>query len=214
MKKKYTVSNIPLLIRPLYLVCSVIVASFVYGLFFFSHLLVRIEYQNKEVLKSRGNYIFSMWHENLVPYFIVNIRYRSDYIWLNHPAWFMKPIHIILWFMGTKKLALGSSGNAGRAGLEEVVSYLRKGYNTLINPDGPSGPLKELKHGVLDMSMESEVPVISVKISTARAITLSNTWDQKRIPLPFSKMTVTFSEPVQVTDLNKEEARQKIIAGM
>jgi len=155
-----------------------------------------------------------MWHENLIPYFIVNNRYNSRYIWLNHPAWFMKPIHLILWFMGTKKLALGSSGNEGRLGLAEVVDNLKKGFNTLINPDGPAGPLKVLKPGVLDMSIESGIPVISLKITTTRAIKLSKTWDNKRIPLPFSKIIISFSNPVQVSDSNREEARLKIIEGM
>jgi len=116
--------------------------------------------------------------------------------------------------MGTKKLALGSSGNEGRLGLAEVVDNLKKGFNTLINPDGPAGPLKVLKPGVLDMSIESGIPVISLKITTTRAIKLSKTWDNKRIPLPFSKIIISFSNPVQVSDSNREEARLKIIEGM
>lgn len=200
--------------RPLFLLFSWVVAIFVYGIFLLSHLCLRIEFKNEEVLKDSRNYIYSLWHHNLIAYFIINIRYKQDYVWLNHPVWYMKPIHILLWFMGTKGLVLGSSGNSGRVALNKVVGYLKEGSNTVINPDGPSGPIKQLKSGVLDMSIDSGVPVIAVKISSTNSIVLSRTWDNKWIPLPFSKILIEFSNPIQVTTLNKENSRVKVVEGM
>ena len=129
---------------------------------------------------------------------------------MNFPAWHMKPIHILLKLIGTKKLALGSSGHSGKAALKEVIGYLKQGYNTVINPDGPSGPVKKLKHGVLEMSLATGVPVIPLKIITSKKIEFSKTWDKKRIPLPFSVLTVEYGEPVQVTAETYEEAKLRI----
>ena len=107
-----------------------------------------------------------------------------------------------------------SSGNSGREALKVVIEHLKLGYNTLINPDGPSGPLKELKPGVLDMSAESGVQVVPFKINTPKPILLKFTWDGKRMPLPFSKVIVVYGKPVTVTRENYEEARKLIIAQM
>lgn len=126
----------------------------------------------------------------------------------------MKPIHLLLFFIGNKKLALGSSGNSGKEALQIVVEHLKMGYNTAINPDGPAGPLKELKQGVLDMSAESGVEVVPFKIVTPISWTLKFTWDEKRIPMPFSKIIVEYGNPVKVTKENYSEAREQLISQM
>lgn len=207
----YNVNNIPWLIRPLYLLLSWSLALPVYGLFVFLHFVCRIEFKGSENLIARGNYIYCMWHDNLIPYFIVNIRYGSKYVWLNHPAWFMKPVHNILYLIGTKKIALGSSGNSGKEALNEVITYLQNGYSTLITPDGPSGPVKELKVGVLEMGLATGLPIVPIKIKTPKAWVLKSTWDRKRIPLPFSKVIVEFGNPVKITHENYETGRKRII---
>ena len=155
-----------------------------------------------------------MWHDNLVPYFMVYTRYKAPYVWLNHPAWFMKPIHILLKLICTQEIALGSSGFSGKAALEEVIDYLKRGYNTVITPDGPSGPVKELKRGVLDMSLASGIPVVPLKIRTPKRSILKATWDKKRIPLPFSTITVEFGKPVIVNEENYEIAKREIVENM
>ncbi|PCH93635.1 MAG: hypothetical protein COB85_06625 [Bacteroidetes bacterium] len=211
---KSNVDNVPRMIWPLYMAISILLALSTYFLFVFWRVLCRVEYQGTEYLDPTKNYIYCMWHENLMAYFLVNLRYSKKYIWLNHPAWYMKPIHLILFFMGNKKLALGSSGNSGREALQVVIEHLKLGYNTLINPDGPSGPLKELKSGVLDMSAESGVEVVPFKIITPSAWTLKFTWDCKRMPFPFSKIIVEYGKPVQVRADDYDEARERIIAQM
>lgn len=203
----YTVSNIPIVLKPLFWLYSYMVAVFVYTIFLLLHATVRIEYRNKEVLKDGQNYIFSLWHEHLMGHFVVFTRYDRDYVWLNHPIWFMKPIHLILHWMGTKRIALGSSGNSGKVALLEVISSLKEGYNTIINPDGPAGPKREIKDGVLNMSIATGVAVVPLKITSLFSIT-TPTWDRKRLPIPFSRIIVEYGEPIVVTEAGKEEARR------
>ena len=155
-----------------------------------------------------------MWHNNLVSYFIVYTKYKVPYVWLNHPAWFMKPIHILLKLIGTRKIALGSSGFSGKAALDEVVYFLKKGYNTLITPDGPAGPVKKLKNGVLDMSLASGIPIIPLKINTNKEFILKATCDKKRFPMLFSTIIVEFGNPVIVTNENYELSKKEIIEQM
>ncbi|MBL4656721.1 MAG: DUF374 domain-containing protein [Flavobacteriales bacterium] len=176
-------------------------------------ITVRIEFKNKEVLRPDGNYIFSLWHENLMGLFVVYASLDREFVWLNHPSWYMKPIHLNLNWHGSKKLAMGSSGNSGKAALAQVVSWLNEGYSTFINPDGPRGPIREIKDGVLNMSIETGVPVVPFKVTSATAYTLP-TWDRKRVPLLFTTVTVEYGEPVVVTEENKEEARKSLMMAM
>ena len=210
-KNIITVHNVPLIIRPIYLLLSWVLALVIYLLFVLFHITCRIEYKGNYSSGSAQNYIFCMWHHNLIPYFIVNIRYKSKYVWLNHAAWFMKPVHNILYLIGTKKIVFGSSGHSGKEALSEVIHYLRNGYNTLITPDGPSGPVKELKNGVLEMGLATWLYIVPIKIKTPKAWVLKSTWDSKRIPLPFSRVIVEFGNPVKITHENYETARQQII---
>ena len=209
----YTVNNVPLLLKPLFWLYGYFVATIMYAVFLTVRATVRIEYRNREVLDTRKNHIFSLWHENLLGHFVVFTHYDRNYVWLNHPIWYMKPIHIILFWMGTKKLALGSTGNSGKAALAEVIAWLKQGYNTMINPDGPRGPIREVKDGVLNMSIETGIPIIPFRITSMNAITVPN-WDKKRFPLPFSKVIVEYGEPIEVTEQNKEDARESLRAAM
>lgn len=101
--------------------------------------------------------------------------------------------------MGLTEMAYGSSGNKGKAALERVNAQLRNGYSTMINPDGPAGPVKKLKQGVLIMAKESGVPIIPITME-ASPQWLLNTWDKKKQPLPFSKVKIEYHEPIYVQD--------------
>ena len=185
----------------------------IYLVFCFIRITVRIEYKNKELLNDGENYIFSLWHENLIGLFVVYTTLNRDFVWLNHPAWYMKPVHINLRWMGTRKLALGSSGNSGKEAMAQVNQWLKEGYSTVINPDGPGGPVRVLKDGVLNMSIATAVPVVPFKVTSTMSFTLP-TWDKKRVPVPFSRVTVEYGEPITVTESNKEEAREYLQSSM
>ena len=126
---------------------------------------------------------------------------------MNHPSWVMKSIHYWLRLSGVNELALGSSGNSGKEALQKVILFLKKGYNTLITPDGPAGPPHVLKPGVLQMSIETGIPIVPLKIIPSHFITIP-TWDKKRIPLPFTTIRVVYEKPIIVSGCNMEERKR------
>lgn len=167
---------------------------FIFGLI---RLTQRVEYVGKENLNSSRNHIYAFWHENLPLHFTANLRIKDPQIWLQHPMLFMKPIHVCVKFMGVKELAYGSSGNKGKNALERVLQQLRNGYSTMINPDGPAGPIKKLKPGVLIMAKETGVPIIPITMDASPKWVM-NTWDKKKQPLPFSKIRIEYHEPIYI----------------
>jgi lysophospholipid acyltransferase (LPLAT)-like uncharacterized protein len=149
------------------------------------------------------------WHETLLPYFVGAMPYRKAYVWMNHPAWYMKGIHVFLKWVGVRQLVLGSSGHGGRKALHALVPLLKQGASTFLNPDGPYGPLHVVKDGVLDLAEQSGLPVVAIHVKCHRAWRIS-TWDRKWIPKPGSLVELTYSDPWLVTPANRETVRVSI----
>jgi len=213
MTSKYTVHNIPLLLKPL-----LYLYGWVFGiahclLTFTFRNLCHIEYIGNEHVNNSPNFIFSVWHENLPLYFIAHPRFRRKHIWLTLPLWFMKPIHIMKKIIGIKELAYGASGHDGKKALDKVLNRLSEGWSTFLSPDGPAGPVKQLKDGVLIMSMQTKTPIIPMSFQVAGNWRL-NTWDKKRYPPFFSTLKVVYGAPIYVTKKNFEQVKAQVTRGM
>ncbi len=214
MLMRYRVDNIPLLFKPFFLLYGTLLGFLIFTASVVLHCLCRIRIEGAENLEGRENFIYCMWHDNIFPYFTSFIRHRRPHMWMNHPAWYMKPIHVAIWLTGVKGLVLGSTGNDGQEASVRLVRYLKEGYSTLMMPDGPAGPPKVLKKGVLHMALQSGVPIVPLRILTPRCLVLKNTWEGKRIPLPFSVIQVIYGEPIVVTESNFDEIERRLVEAM
>lgn len=207
--KKWTIHDIPLILQPLYLIGSYLIAFLIMLRLKVFAWACTLTYLGEEHIQDQPNYILSVWHEDLTAFFISHQRFEQPHIWMSYPLWYMKPVHIMKKWIGIKKLALGASGIDGKKALHEVMDGLREGYSTFIAPDGPKGPLNVLKDGVLQMSLQTNTPVIALSFALEKQ-KRSATWDRKRYPRLFSKMTIRYSKPVFVTEENYEESRKLI----
>jgi lysophospholipid acyltransferase (LPLAT)-like uncharacterized protein len=211
----YRVDNIPLTLKPFFLLYGYVLGFLMFAVFAALHFLCRIRIQGRVRLQGRSsNFIYCMWHENVFPYFIGILRHDRPHMWMNHPAWYMKPIHVAIRLVGVRGLVLGSTGNDGQEAAGRLASLLKEGYSTLMMPDGPAGPPKVLKKGVLHMALQSGVPIVPMRIVTPRQIVLKRTWDGKRIPLPLSIIRVIYQEPIAVTEANFAEAEKRLVSAL
>jgi lysophospholipid acyltransferase (LPLAT)-like uncharacterized protein len=91
----------------------------------------------------------------------------------------------------------GSSSRGGRAALKAMVHYLREPGDrkaaTVV--DGPRGPRFQVKKGMIMAAMLAEVPLLPIMVSAHPALTLKRSWDRTLIPLPFSRVIVSFRKP-------------------
>ena len=142
-----------------------------------------------------------IWHEHLPAYIATYLPPLEGQrvIWMNHPIWYMRPVHVSLALRGVRELALGSTGHGGQAALERVVDCLREGYSTALAVDGPGGPPRVLKRGALDMARASGRPVVAIRFRYERARRLPG-WDRKFWPLPGSQVRIEESEPIFASD--------------
>jgi lysophospholipid acyltransferase (LPLAT)-like uncharacterized protein len=168
---RYRVDKVPIIIRPQFYLYG-----YGLGLLLFFYLLIlrlttKVKIVGREKLTKNPNHIFALWH-SFVPVglttatpIIHTALDRAPQAWMQHPLWYMKPIHVLLRLMGVKKIVLGSTGHSGRDAAELLVDYLRLGYSTTINPDGPDGPAFVLKKGIFYLALESKVPIVPLRFS-------------------------------------------------
>lgn len=99
----------------------------------------------------------------------------------------------------------GSSSRRGAVALVALRRELEQGRHVVITPDGPRGPRYVVQPGLLKLASLTGVPIIPVKVEYSNCWAL-NTWDEFRIPKPFSKVKVTWGKEIMVPrHLDREE---------
>lgn len=87
----------------------------------------------------------------------------------------------------------GSSSRRGVAALVGLKRALRDGLDICLTPDGPRGPRYKIQPGVVKLAESSGAPIIPVHVRFASALRFK-TWDRFVLPMPFSRVDVTFGE--------------------
>jgi lysophospholipid acyltransferase (LPLAT)-like uncharacterized protein len=85
-----------------------------------------------------------------------------------------------------------------------LVRALRRSQLAAVTPDGPRGPKHRLQPGVLWIAGLAECPLVPYHIEGSRQWVLKKSWDQHKIPKPFSTVYVCIGEPFFV---DKNELR-------
>lgn len=201
----------PLILRVPFLVYGYVAGSLWFAFFLLLRLTIAVRVTGTQNLSADSNYIFCEWHEagplsfvGWTPRLPAYFRQRP-HAWMQHPVWYAKPVAVLVSLLGVQRLVLGSTGHDGRRAADELVTYLKNGYSTLMAPDGPSGPARKLRKGVLHMALQSGVPIVPLQISATRSFR-SKSWDRKMQPLPFSTINVVVGSPIVVTESTFDES--------
>jgi hypothetical protein len=91
----------------------------------------------------------------------------------------------------------GSSSRRAVAALVGLKRALQEGFDVCLTPDGPRGPRYVIQPGVVKLAESTGAPVIPIHLRFSTAWRL-RTWDRFVIPMPFSRVEVTFAEPIRV----------------
>src|SRR5690606_18607072 len=83
----------------------------------------------------------------------------------------------------------GSSSRFGREAVHSLVQELRAGYDVVVTPDGPRGPMYDMKPGVLLAANRAGARVVLVGVSCRPCFRLKS-WDRFQIPWPGARMVV------------------------
>ena len=153
--------------------------------------------------------IFSIWHGRVLmsPF----IQWRLLQPAIPRPFYVLVSRHFdgqligeALRHAGLRTVA-GSSTRGGVVGMRHLIRLLEEGADIAIMPDGPRGPLHEVKSGVVQLAAGSQLPLIPMAIGFERSWKLGS-WDGMLVPKPFSKAVMVFGEPITVEPINDAES--------
>lgn len=100
----------------------------------------------------------------------------------------------------------GSSSRGGVRALLQAKRIMEKEKRiAVITMDGPRGPRRKAKDGVVFLAQRAGAKVVPVRIDCERK-KIFNSWDKFVLPLPFTRFHVYIGDPIEVTDekLDKE----------
>jgi len=102
----------------------------------------------------------------------------------------------------------GSTSKRGAAVLRESISYLEKGNNVSMTPDGPRGPKYILSKGPIILASKTGAPILPVTVNSSTYWEIKS-WDRFQIPKPWAKVELVLGEPVNIPpDLSDEEMEE------
>lgn len=85
----------------------------------------------------------------------------------------------------------GSSNRRGAAALITLTRSMRAGNHAGITPDGPKGPALVFKPGAVSLARLTRRPLVVMGIRF-HACWRMRSWDRFALPVPFSRVDVTF----------------------
>jgi lysophospholipid acyltransferase (LPLAT)-like uncharacterized protein len=93
----------------------------------------------------------------------------------------------------------GATGQDGVHAFKEVTGILREGHPVAIAPDGPIGPRRVLKPGVLVAAQRTGALILPLHATTDRAWRFDS-WDRFLVPSCFARVDVRYAEPFAVEE--------------
>ena len=102
----------------------------------------------------------------------------------------------------------GSSSRGGAAVLKSSINLIKSGNSIGVTPDGPRGPIYEVKDGAYGVAKVTKAKLVIASIQPSRFWRV-NSWDKFIIPKPFSTLNIFF-ESIDVASLPKDEANSLI----
>ena len=115
-------------------------------------------------------------------------------------------------FFGLNTIAGSTNRGAARV-LIQALKTLKSGVDIGITPDGPKGPRHEVSDGIIIMAQKTNTKILLLRIKPSKYWQL-NSWDKFIIPKPFGTLRYYATEPLDISDMSLEEARDKIKKGL
>jgi lysophospholipid acyltransferase (LPLAT)-like uncharacterized protein len=129
------------------------------------HATLRVEHVRAENIERTSQYILAFWHAHLL--LMLHSRYRRPITVLSSQSKDAEYIVRILGRYGVDS-ARGSSTRGGGAAMRDLLRRARAGNNIVFTPDGPRGPARIAKDGVVYTAKMSGLPIVAVAFAAKK----------------------------------------------
>lgn len=140
--------------------------------------------------------IFAVWHETNLAAAVAAYRLRHDNKALVFSTRGFRGIvmNTMLATLGSAVVTLPDEGQGSRgeaASMSRLMARLgQEGWSMVVSCDGPFGPHRVAKPGVLIVARESGIPIQPWAIVIRPAWRLRGRWDRHIVPTPFCRLRV------------------------
>jgi lysophospholipid acyltransferase (LPLAT)-like uncharacterized protein len=175
----------------------------------FLHATMRLEFRGRESLdearRDEGQFILAFWHSRFV---MMPYAYPGDRITVLSSRHRDSELLARILLRFGLDLSKGSSTRGGALGLMEILHKVKRGYDVGLTPDGPKGPRRRVKPGVIAAARLSGLPIVPVTFSSTGAQRLRS-WDRTLVPRPFSRGVFQYGRPIRVPrDADADESER------
>ncbi len=158
-----------------------------------SSWLVKDEENLNTLIKRQKSFIVCFWHSRLL---------MMPFCWNNKKHFFMlisghsdgQIIAKAVSYFGIKTI-VGSSFNNKISSFKNIINEINSNNIIGITPDGPRGPNRKVKNGIISLARITRVPIIPLAFSSKFKKTI-NSWDEFLFSLPFNKFVAIWGEPI------------------
>ncbi|MBW3543519.1 MAG: lysophospholipid acyltransferase family protein [Planctomycetes bacterium] len=166
----------------------------------------RLEVEGIDPTRDTGDrrYLYSIWHDQILLPIFLKPRNSAGLVSRHQDgSW----VADLLRLTGIKPIR-GSSRRGGTEAMRQMLDAARD-LHIVITPDGPRGPRREMKPGIVFLASHSGRTIVPVTFSCRRAWRIRGNWTDLLIPKPFTRIYAIGGEPLQVPlDLSRAGLEQ------
>ncbi len=158
-----------------------------------------------------GPHLGAFWHRNaLIAAFVFRDRGFSVPVSRSRDG---DLITQLLLGLGYQMPPRGSSSRGGAAALRALTRMVEQGTTVSIQTDGPRGPARISKHGMVSLARRTGRPISPLAFSAKPCIQFRS-WDRTLLPLPFARVLCSFGPAILVprdAEPREEEAIRRAL---
>ena len=159
--------------------------------------------EHRQAVRAQGKKpLHAIWHQRMVGGILAH---RGEgYVTMASKSLDGEIIATFLTLWGFKA-ARGSSSKGGDLAVLEFLEALKGAPGGALTPDGPRGPARRCKRGILTLAEQGDTLILPSSSSSSRPKFLGS-WDRFLLPLPFSRCVVVFAPALERVSGESEDA--------
>ena len=153
----------------------------------------------------QGRYLYCTWHDSIVmPLFMGKPYHMAALVSQHQDGSYLAETMKLL---GVESVRGSSKKGAVKALRESLTAA--DDHHITITPDGPRGPRRQMKDGIIFLASKSGRPIVPMSFECENCWHIKGRWTDLVIPKPFSTVTMILEAPISVPpDASRDEIIQ------
>jgi len=135
------------------------------------HATLRIRHVHVENLTNQKQVIIAFWHAHLL--LMLHTKFRRPVVVMISQSKDGEYIARVFDHYGVES-ARGSSTRGGTAALRDMIRAARAGKNIVFTPDGPKGPARVVKEGIVVAAQATGLPIVPIAFAAKKKLSCAH----------------------------------------